>query len=66
MKIEHTLLSILFVFGFLTHTYASFSNSANLEDPYTIEYTIAQDTLPPLQDRYGDFLNNQNANPFDL
>ena len=28
--------------------------------------TIAQDTIPPIQDRTGDFINNQSTNPFDL
>lgn len=36
------------------------------------EATLAQavlpatDTLPPIKDRFDDFINNQNANPFDL
>ena len=67
MKVEHSLLSIVFVFGFLTHTFATYTGGANLENPYTVEYTTtALDTIPPLQDRQGDFINDPNSNPFDL
>ena len=34
-----------------------------LEDP-VIE--MPQDTIPPIQDRTGDFVNNPSSNPFDL
>ncbi len=34
-----------------------------LEAPIT---SITQDTIPPIQDRTGDFINNSSNNPFDL
>lgn len=40
--------------------------SANFDDPYATQYVFAQDTLPPLQDRFGDYLNDRPSNPFDL
>ncbi len=67
MKVKHSLLSILFVVGFLTHSFATFSGGANLETPFSVEYTTTEtDTIPPLQDRQGDFINDPNSNPFDL
>lgn len=29
-------------------------------------YGVGQDTLSPLQDRFGDFISDENKNPFDL
>jgi cell surface protein SprA len=41
--------------------------SANLEDPYTPDIVLGlQDTIPPVQERYDDFLNAPSSNPFDL
>ena len=65
MNIGHFLLSILFILGISTYTFATFDGGSNLEDPYASKYVISQDTIP-LQDRYGDFINDQNYNPFDL
>ncbi|MFT5764392.1 MAG: cell surface protein SprA, partial [Saprospiraceae bacterium] len=65
MKIEHFLLCILVVFGIVTSTLANFGGGPGPDDPYTINHVIGTDTIP-LQDRYGDFLNDPNANPFDL
>ena len=28
--------------------------------------TVQQDTLPPIEDRYGDFINDDSYNPFDI
>lgn len=37
------------------------------DDPFAAGYIHAvQDTLPPIQDRQGDFINEANQNPFDL
>ncbi len=65
MNIGHFLLSILFILGIATYSFATFDSGSKLEDPYADKYVISQDTIP-LQDRYGDFINDQNYNPFDL
>jgi len=40
--------------------------SANLPDPYTSDILLGvQDTIP-IQERYGDFINDPSSNPFDL
>jgi cell surface protein SprA len=36
------------------------------EDPYSSSYTVASDTIPDIDERFGDFLTNPNSNPFDL
>ncbi len=47
--------------------------NSRLNDPYAVKYVInssseqlVRDTVPPIQDRQGDFLNQKNRNPFDL
>ena len=65
MKIETLLLSILFVFGMAYTTFASFGTNANLDDPYSAEIVIAQTDTIPVKERYGDFVHDQNQNPFD-
>ncbi len=65
MNIGHILLSILFISGIVTYSFATFNGGANLDDPYSLEYVISQDTIP-LQERFGDFLNDRPYNPFDL
>ncbi len=65
MNIGHFLLSILFILGIATYSFATFDSGSNLEDPYADKYVISQDTIP-LQERYGDYINDQNYNPFDL
>ena len=57
------LLPILLVFTTLAATL--FGAKTNLDNPYSSEYIIVQDTIP-LNDRQDDFLNNPTANPFDL
>ncbi|MDX1666021.1 MAG: cell surface protein SprA, partial [Saprospiraceae bacterium] len=46
-----------------------------LEDPYSGEFVLASgaerwqeqmDTIPPVKERYGDFLTDKSENPFDL
>ncbi len=65
MKVEHILLCILVIFSVVTSTLANFGSGHGPDDPYAIDYVVAVDTIP-LQERYGDFINNQNSNPFDL
>ncbi|HRJ16692.1 MAG TPA: hypothetical protein PLI34_16960, partial [Saprospiraceae bacterium] len=43
--------------------------SIRLDNPFRRALTAAPpaaDTLPPLRPRFGDFLRDRNANPFDL
>jgi len=65
MKINSLLLSLVLVLGIGTFAFATFTGGANLEDPYTADYLLSQDTIP-LKDRYGDFVNDPINNPFDL
>ncbi len=61
------LFSIFFVSSFyLFATGPDFGieyTPSSIEEP-TI--TVVQDTIPPIQDRTEDFINNPNSNPFDL
>ncbi len=42
-------------------------DNTNLDDPYSVKYVVAvQDTVPPLQERFEDFINSRRNNPFDL
>ncbi|HMP13952.1 MAG TPA: cell surface protein SprA [Saprospiraceae bacterium] len=54
----------------VAYTFRVQGGNANLNDPYARNYVAAvaaqQDTLPPLKDRYGDFINDGKKNPFDL
>lgn len=57
---------LLPIFAVLTIGVASlFGAKTHLQNPYTSEYVIAQDTIP-IQDRQDDFLNSPSSNPFDL
>jgi len=49
----------------LTIVASLFGAKTNLDNPYTAEFVIAQDTIP-LNDRQGDFLTTPSTNPFDL
>lgn len=66
MNRTHLLFSFLLFFGIVAQSFESFGFSKNLEDPYSPKFVQnTQDTIP-LNDRYDDFLNNSNNNPFDL
>ncbi|MEZ4984640.1 MAG: cell surface protein SprA [Saprospiraceae bacterium] len=54
----------LVIFGYRS----AWGGNRLLEDPWQPRYTTVapQDTLPPLEDRQGDFITNPNTNPFDL
>ncbi len=56
---------LLPIFLVLTIAATLFGAKANLDNPYTAEFVIAQDTIP-LSDRQGDFLTTPSTNPFDL
>ena len=66
MKIENLLLSVIFCFCLINLTNATLPASENLKDPYGPEFVLAQDTLPPVSERYGDYISNPANNPFDL
>ncbi len=66
MKIENLLLNTLFFFGLATYALAFNGGSANLGDPFTPEIVQVQQDTVPLKERYGDFVTDPNANPFDL
>ncbi len=68
---KQTLLPLTIVLSFFALLSAMGNN--RLKDPYASKYvlkapadTIVLDTVPPIQDRQGDFLINKNRNPFDL
>ncbi|MEM1319074.1 MAG: cell surface protein SprA [Bacteroidota bacterium] len=66
MKIINSLLSLLFVIGAVSFASATLDNGGtSLADPYVSDYVVAQDTVP-LNERFGDYLNNPSNNPFDL
>ena len=56
---------LLPIFLVLTIAASLFGAKTNLDNPYTAEFVIAQDTIP-LNDRQGDFLTTPSTNPFDL
>ncbi len=66
MKIENLLLSVIFCFCLINLTNATLPAGDNLKDPFGPEIVLAQDTLPPVSERYGDHISNPANNPFDL
>ena len=66
--IRQLLLSSLLIALAVFATQRAWGGNPGLDDPYRIDYVKAsvQDTLPPIQDRYGDYLTDPNTNPFDL
>ena len=56
-------LAIFFLLLCVEKNFASY----NLPDPYEwIPVTTAPDTIPPITDRYGNWIEDPNENPFDL
>ncbi|MCB9282270.1 MAG: cell surface protein SprA [Lewinellaceae bacterium] len=46
---------------------AASTHSGGLDDPYRRDIVLAaQDTIPPPQPRYGDYIHDKTQNPFDL
>ena len=66
MKIENLLLSVIFCFCLINLTTATSPAGENLKDPFGPEIVLAQDTLPPVTERFGDHISNPANNPFDL
>ena len=67
MKIDGLLLIILLTLAVSVSLFAE-GGGAHLDDPYAPEYIqqMSQDTISPINDRSGDYINNPNNNPFDL
>ena len=61
------LLSFILIIGIQDQSLAMYGGNTNMEDPYASQHIIAdQDTIPPITDRYGDFITDPSNNPFDL
>ncbi|MBK8502648.1 MAG: cell surface protein SprA [Saprospiraceae bacterium] len=45
---------------------AEIGTHSKLPDPYSTVATTPVDTVPPIKDRAGSYLENENRNPFDL
>ncbi len=68
MDKRNLILSIAIVFSTIVYAFADFGHgSTHLDNPYSTEYVLSNptDTIP-LQERYDNFIDNQNRNPFDL
>ena len=58
---------LLIVFTGLAFTSFVRGEDTDLDDPFSTQYVVAvQDTLPPIQERFEDFINARKKNPFDL
>lgn len=61
------LLATLYALTLFAKASPTTKPSSLEDDPYQAAYVVAQtDTIPPIQDRQGDFITNPNTNPFDL
>ncbi|MFN7119046.1 MAG: cell surface protein SprA, partial [Saprospiraceae bacterium] len=62
----------LVVIGIAAYALTARGGNILSDDPYDLTYVrlsnlgVLQDTLPPIKDRYEDFLNTKKTNPFDL
>ncbi len=67
MKIYNYLLITGFLLSMIQVSYGNYNPDRNLYDPFAADFTlISQDTIPPLQDRTGNFSEGSTYNPFDL
>lgn len=66
--VKQLLLSSIFAILVILGTISAWGGNRGLEDPFQATYVKASvlDTLPPLEDRYDDYITNPNNNPFDL
>jgi cell surface protein SprA len=67
-KIAKTTAVALMACFLVGYIFASAGRGTDLESPYLKENIIAPlpDTLPPLEERMGDFMTSPQNNPFDL
>jgi cell surface protein SprA len=64
MKKVTLLFSILLGFVIIINT--AFADPF-LDDPYRADYVVSQqDTVPPIKERFENFIDRRNRNPFDL
>lgn len=69
MKLETLLLSAILLFFGTNLAFASGPTYGNsLDNPFVPDYTLAPvtDTIPPIEERFGDHISDPNYNPFDL
>ncbi len=60
-------LPLALVAGIFCYTFTAQGSNIGLDDPYSVaNLATVADTIPPPGERYGDFLNDQQTNPFDL
>lgn len=60
------LLPYCLLFGIATSALNATENGALLDDPYAVPFVIAADTIPDIDERFGDFVTEGTDNPFDL
>lgn len=64
---KRVLLPALWIVGIAAVTQSIFGNNSNLEDPYQPDNILSvSDTIPDIEPRFGDFVNDPPENPFDL
>lgn len=66
--IRQLLLSVIILVLFSIGTFSAWAGTSGLEDPFQDAFIKATvlDTIPPIEEREGDFLTNPSSNPFDL
>ena len=60
------LLPYCLLLGIATSALNATESGALMDDPYAIPFVIAADTIPDIEERYGDFVTEGADNPFDL
>ena len=67
MKIYNYLLLTGFFLSLVQFSYGNYNPDYNFYDPFAEDFTlITQDTIPPLEDRTGNFSEGNGTNMFDL
>ena len=66
MKIYNYLLITGFFLSMIQIAYGNYNPERNFYDPFAEDFILVQDTIPPLEDRPGNFSEGSTYNPFDL
>ncbi|MCB0665862.1 MAG: cell surface protein SprA [Saprospiraceae bacterium] len=66
MAFRKTIFLVFLGFCSIVALKAEIGTHSRLPDPYSSAEVSPLDTIPPLQDRNGSFLEKENRNPFDL
>ncbi len=67
MKIYNYLLLTGFFLSIVQFSFGNYNPDHNFYDPFAEDFAlITQDTIPPLEDRTGNFSEGNTYNPFDL